>query len=70
MPFGEAKALIDACFVNGRKVRILPVHAWRSERSCFSNQPLMINAAKVLEEPKMTNAAAQTSGRFREQSNH
>lgn len=30
----------------------LPVHASRSERRCFLNQPLVITAAKVRFEPK------------------
>ena len=44
--------------MNGGFVRTLPVRALRSERQCFANRPLVITAAKVSEEPKLTDAAA------------
>jgi hypothetical protein len=39
------------------KSRILPVHAWRSERPCLPNRHFMISAAKISREPIPTDAA-------------
>jgi hypothetical protein len=44
--------------MNGRFVRILPVHALCSERRFIADRYLVIYAAKVPEEPFWANAAS------------
>ena len=47
----ESKADVWAVAAKWRFVRVLPVHARRSEWRGFPNRPLVISAAKVSEEP-------------------